>query len=95
MDTLYLTNFYELTDKLSLQTGMMYSITKTKDADSTFDTFGIKRKDTLKSIFTQLQYSYNKDITLTTALKYYDTESNIDIYSYDKMLIDFGFIYSF
>ena len=95
MNTLYLTNFYELTNSLSLQSGILYSITKTKDSDSTFDTFGIRRKDTMKSIFSQLQYSYNKDITLTAALKYYDNESNIDIYSYDKMLIDFGFIYSF
>ncbi len=95
MNTLYLTNFYELTNSLSLQSGILYSLTKTKDSDSTFDTFGIRRKDTLKSIFSQLQYSYDKDITLTAALKYYDNESNIDIYSYDKMLIDFGFIYSF
>ncbi len=95
MNTLYLTNFYELTNSLSLQSGILYSVTKTKDSDSTFDTFGIRRKDTMRSIFTQLQYSYNKDITLTAALKYYDNESNIDIYSYDKMLIDFGFIYSF
>lgn len=92
---LFLSNYYELTNYFSLQTGLYYSVLDTKDEDSTYDIFGIRRKDEVQSVFAQLQYALNKNIVLNTGVKYLQNDSNIDIYSYDKILLDFGFSYNF
>jgi len=84
-NSIILSNAYNITKDLQLQSTFNYSQADYKSKDNNFN---IKRLDKLSTIKVGLSYNIKPTLNISSSISYKENDSNIDIYSYDKNIIN-------
>jgi predicted porin len=91
-NTIAINNQYKITKKLSLNSSLMYLMSKDKDENKTF---GKEKEDKFTTLSLGTSYKITKKLSTSLDLKHIQNDSNIVIYTYDKQTATLNFKYFF